>query len=56
MKSTLFRIFLFLIGNTLLLFAHFSLFNKQPVYGFVTASIHIILLILFPYTRFFKTK
>jgi hypothetical protein len=56
MKSTLLRIFLFLLGNTLLLFIHFSLFNKQPVYGFITASIHIILLIVFPYSRFFKTR
>ena len=56
MKNTLLRIFLFLLGNTLLLFIHFSLFNKQPVYGFVTATIHIILLILFPYSRFFKNK
>lgn len=56
MQSTLLRIFLFLLGNTLLLFIHFSLFNKQPVYGFITASIHIILLILFPYSRVFKNK
>lgn len=56
MQSTLLRIFLFLLGNTLLLFIHFSLFNKQPVYGFITTSIHIILLILFPYSRVFKNK
>jgi hypothetical protein len=55
MQKTVLRIFLFALGNVLLLLLHFRLFNMQPVFGFVTAAVHIILLILFPYSRFFKT-
>lgn len=54
MQRILLRVFLFALGNVLLLLLHFRLFNIQPVFGFITAAIHIVLLILFPYSRFFK--
>ena len=54
MQKIALRVFLFALSNVLLLLLHFRLFNIQPVYGFVTAGIHIIILILFPYSRFFK--
>lgn len=54
MQRIALRIILFALGNVLLLLLHFRLFNIQPVLGFVTAAIHIILLALFPYSRFFK--
>lgn len=55
MQRILLRIFLFALGNVLILLLHFRLFNVQPVFGFITAAIHIVLLILFPYYRFFKS-
>jgi hypothetical protein len=54
MQKSALRAFLFALGNILLLLLHFRLFNIQPVYGFVTAGVHIVILIVFPYSRFFK--
>jgi membrane protein YdbS with pleckstrin-like domain len=53
-KMLTLRIFLFLAINAGLLLLHFSLFNRQPVWGFASAFVHIIVLLVLPYRRIFK--
>lgn len=56
MKNVILRIFLFALINILLLLGHFWLFNQQPVFGYITATLHIVLLIIFPYSKLAKNK
>lgn len=56
MKNRILRIFLFALINILLLLGHFWLFNKQPVFGYITATLHIVVLIIFPYSKLAKNK
>lgn len=54
MQHLILKIFLFALINVILVLVHFWLFNKQPIIGYTTAIIHIILLIIFPYRKLFK--
>lgn len=47
------RVFLFLVVNIALVLLHLELFRSSiPLLGFLTAGIHVVSLILFPYKKF----
>ncbi len=55
MRNFLLRSFLFGFANLLLFWFHFWVFRgPYPFAAWVTALIHIISLIFFPYTNYFK--
>lgn len=47
----------FLVVNAILVCAHIELFQSQfPFSAFGSLLIHLLILVNFPYTRFFKPK
>lgn len=54
-QKIILKVFLFLVINIALVLFHLELFRSSiPFIGFLTAGIHAILLILYPYKKIVK--
>ena len=57
MKNTLLLGLAFILGNFLLFQFHLWLFKSSiPFIGWATGLVHIFLLIIFPYSKFFSSE
>jgi len=56
-QKIILKVFLFLVVNIVLVLLHLEVFRSSiPFLGFLTAGIHVVSLILYPYKRIFKVK